>query len=138
MATGDVRRDGKGRHTTSHRELIELPGGAVLIDTPGIRGLALWEAEAGVERAFADVGELAEACRFADCRHDGEPGCAVQAAIDDGSLDAERLSDQRRMQRELAALEARQDPRLRSERRKQWRAFSKAQRAHYRSNGKAR
>ena len=137
MATGDVRRDGKGRHTTTHRELVELPGGAVLIDTPGIRGLALWDAEAGVERAFADVGELAEACRFVDCRHETEPGCAVQAAIEDGSLDAERLDDHRRLQRELAALEARRDPRLASERRKQWRAVSRAQRAHYRSTGKA-
>ena len=136
MATGAVRRDGKGRHTTSHRELIELPGGAMLIDTPGIRGLALWDAEAGVERAFADVGELAEACRFADCRHEGEPGCAVQAAIDDGSLDAERLDGHRRMQRELAALDARRDPRLASERRKQWRAVSRAQRSHYRMKGK--
>jgi ribosome biogenesis GTPase len=138
MATGDVRRDGKGRHTTSHRELVELPGGGVLIDTPGIRGLALWDAEAGVERAFADVGALADACRFADCRHEGEPGCAVQAAIEDGSLDATRLDDHRRLQRELAALEARQDPRLRSERRKQWRAVSKAQRSHYRTSGKGR
>jgi ribosome biogenesis GTPase len=126
MATNQVRADGKGRHTTTHRELLELPGGAVLIDTPGIRGLALWDAEAGVERAFADVRELADACRFPDCRHEAEPGCAVQEAIGSGTLAPERLDDHRRMERELAALDARRDPRAASERRKEWRKLQRS------------
>jgi ribosome biogenesis GTPase / thiamine phosphate phosphatase len=132
MATADVRADGKGRHTTTHRELLELPGGGTLIDTPGIRGLALWDAEAGVERAFADIGELAERCRFRDCRHRGEPGCAVQAAIDAGQLDRVRLDDHHRLERELAALERRRDPRLEAERKRASRAMERSLRQHHR------
>ena len=81
MATGDVRDvDGKGRHTTTHRELVVLPSGAVVIDTPGLRGVALAGSEEGLAKAFSDVEDLAAACRFADCGHTGEPGCAVQAS----------------------------------------------------------
>jgi ribosome biogenesis GTPase / thiamine phosphate phosphatase len=132
MATGDVRGDGKGRHTTTHRELLDLPGGGTLIDTPGIRGLALWDSAAGVERAFADIGELADRCRFRDCRHRGEPGCAVQGAIDAGELDPVRLDDHHRLERELAALERRRDPRLQAEQRRGWRAMERSLRQHYR------
>jgi ribosome biogenesis GTPase len=128
MATGGMRHDGKGRHTTTHRELLELPGGAVLIDTPGIRGLGLWDAEAGVERTFADVHELARDCRFLDCRHETEPGCAVRGAIERGELPEERVDDHRRMEREVAAFETRHDPRLRSERRKEWRRLERSMR----------
>ncbi len=130
MVTSDIRDDGKGRHTTAHRELVPLPGGGVLIDTPGLRGLQLWDSEEGLELAFADVEELAATCRFPDCAHDTEPGCGVTAAIADGTLPARRLDSYQRLQRELARLERRQDARARAEEHRRWRTFSKAQRAH--------
>ena len=128
LATQDVRSDGKGRHTTTHRELVPLPGGGVLLDTPGMRGLQLWDAEEGLGEAFGDVEELAETCRFADCAHEGEPGCAVMGAIRDGTLPQERLVSYRKLQRELRALEVRQDKRLRSEERRKWRVTSRSYR----------
>ena len=86
QATAEVRdSDSRGRHTTTHRELFELPGGALLVDTPGIRALEVLGAEEGVETAFDDVADIAATCRFSDCRHNGEPGCAVQAALADGT-----------------------------------------------------
>jgi ribosome biogenesis GTPase len=91
MATGAVRRDGKGRHTTTHRELILLPGGGLLIDTPGMRALSVLGAEDGVEQAFQDVEALARNCRYADCAHTGEQNCAVAAAVSDGRLTPGRL-----------------------------------------------
>lgn len=91
MATGAVRRDGKGRHTTTHRELILLPGGGLLIDTPGMRALSVLGAEDGVEQAFQDVEVLARDCHYADCAHTGEQRCAVAAAVSDGRLDPDRL-----------------------------------------------
>lgn len=109
MAIGDVRRDGKGRHTTTHRELIPLPTGAFLIDTPGMRSLSLWEAGEGLDRAFADIEALAAECRFNDCAHRSEPDCAVQAAVGTGNLDADRLHGYRKLQRELERLALRQD-----------------------------
>jgi ribosome biogenesis GTPase len=118
LAVQEVRRDGKGRHTTTHRELVVLPGGGVLIDTPGLRGLLLWEAADGVERAFADIEELAAGCRFSDCRHAVEPGCAVVAAVESGALDPTRLEAYRKLERELASLERRQDARARIEERR--------------------
>ena len=129
MATGDVRDvDGKGRHTTTHRELVVLPSGAVVIDTPGLRGVALAGSQEGLAKAFADVEELAAACRFADCGHAGEPGCAVQASIDAGDLSAERMESWRRLQRELAWQARRSDARLQAEERAKWRAVTKARR----------
>ena len=110
MRTGDVRSDGKGRHTTTHRELLTMPWGGLLIDTPGMRELQLWvdvEDAGGIAQLFADVDELAARCRFADCGHTSEPGCAVQAAIDRGELTAGRLESQRKLQREAAAVERR-------------------------------
>jgi len=109
VRTGEVREDGKGRHTTTHRELLRLPGGALLIDTPGMRELQLWEADTGLAAAFADVEALAVACRFRDCAHDTEPGCAVRAAVEEARLPAERLEHWRQLQRELAWLARRQD-----------------------------
>jgi ribosome biogenesis GTPase len=111
MATRAVRADGKGRHTTTHRELIALEGGALLVDTPGVRELGLWGAGDGVEAAFADVESLGTGCRFADCAHGGEPGCAVAAAVASGALDAERLAAWHKLRRELAHLARRTDPR---------------------------
>jgi ribosome biogenesis GTPase len=109
LHTGDLRADGKGRHTTTHRELVRLPGGALLIDTPGMRELQLWDADAGLGAAFADIAALADECRFGDCRHATEPGCAVRAAVEAGRLPAERLEHWRKLERELAQLARRQD-----------------------------
>ena len=121
LPTADTSKDGRGRHTTTNRELVPLPGGALLLDTPGMRELALWADESVLESTFTEIVELAGACRFADCTHLHEPGCAVQAAIADGSLDAERFDSYLKLQRELRALEIRKDARLRSETRKEWR-----------------
>lgn len=106
---GELRDDGAGRHTTTNRELIELPGGASLIDTPGMRELQLWSAADGIDETFRDIAMLANECRFRDCAHDTEPGCAVLHALEQGTLDAARLESWRKLQRELAALERRQD-----------------------------
>jgi ribosome biogenesis GTPase / thiamine phosphate phosphatase len=127
MATAEVREDDeRGRHTTSHRELVPLPGGALLLDTPGMRELQLYADEEALDTAFADVAELAAECRFSDCTHDHEPGCAVQAALEEGRLAPERWESYRKLQAEIRSLEVRQDKRLRSEERKKWRQFSKS------------
>jgi ribosome biogenesis GTPase len=128
LATGDLRRDGRGRHTTTHRELVPLPGGGLLLDTPGMRELQLWADESALEETFADVAELASRCRFSDCGHGTEPGCAVRAALADGSLPQIRWESYSKLQRELRALAVRQDARLRSEARKQRRRFARSQR----------
>jgi ribosome biogenesis GTPase / thiamine phosphate phosphatase len=128
LATGEVRDDGRGRHTTSHRELLVLPEGGVLIDTPGLRELQLWETDGGLEKAFADITELMDECKFSDCAHETEPGCAVRAALADGSLPADRWESYLKLERELAHLERKLDPRLRSEERKRWAAMSKSYR----------
>ena len=128
LATGDVRSDGRGRHTTSHRELVLLPGGALLLDTPGMRELQLWADESALDETFADVAALAESCRFTDCAHGSEPGCAVRAALADGSLPQVRWESYRKLQRELRALAVKQDARLRSEARKERRRFARSRR----------
>lgn len=111
VRTGAVRAgDAKGRHTTTARELHRLPGGGALIDTPGIRAVGLWVDVDAVGAAFVDVDGLAGACRFPDCRHDGEPGCAVAAAIDDGTLDPARLEAWRRLRREAVSAALRAQP----------------------------
>jgi ribosome biogenesis GTPase len=114
IATAGLRRDGRGRHTTRHRELFALPGGALIIDTPGLRELQLWEGD--VDEAFADVVELAARCRFSDCAHESEPDCAVRDGVD-----PERLKAYRKLQRELAAIEARSNRRLGAEAKRRWR-----------------
>ncbi len=98
--TTEVRSDGKGRHTTVSREIIDLPGGGHIIDMPGVRGLGLWDAEEGIGAAFSDVEELAQGCRFRDCSHANEPGCAVRAAVDEGSLSPARLESYLRLRDE--------------------------------------
>jgi ribosome biogenesis GTPase len=117
LATGAVRDDGAGRHTTTRRELVLLPGGGLVVDNPGMREVHLWLADEGLEDAFPDIADLAAACRFADCRHDGEPGCAVRAALDDGRLAPERWRSYEELRRELAELEASLERRGRSRRR---------------------
>src|SRR5205085_3446740 len=114
LATQEVRADGRGRHTTTQRELVLLPGGGLVLDTPGLRELQLWDASDGLETTFEDVTALALRCRFTDCEHEGEPGCAVRAAIESGALTTERLESFRKLQRELARLERRADVRLRA------------------------
>jgi ribosome small subunit-dependent GTPase A len=114
LQTGAVRDDGKGRHTTTARELVVLPARAVAIDTPGLRGLALWDAEEGIGIAFADILDFAADCRFADCAHHGEPGCAVGRAITEGDLDAARFDDYEKLLREQLRLEIRRDGRARA------------------------
>jgi ribosome biogenesis GTPase / thiamine phosphate phosphatase len=121
-----LRSDGRGRHTTTHRELVPLPGGGLVLDTPGMRELGLWAAEAGVDETFADVGELAAACRFADCAHETEPGCAIRAAIAEGRLAEARLESYRKLQRELRHLELKADPRARAEARRARRRFARS------------
>ena len=114
LATRSVREDGSGRHTTTRRELVLLPGGGLIVDNPGMRELHLWLADEGLEDAFEDIAALAVQCRFSDCRHSGEPGCAVQAAADSGRLAPERWRSYRELQRELAELEERLARRKRS------------------------
>jgi ribosome biogenesis GTPase / thiamine phosphate phosphatase len=128
LATQELRADGRGRHTTSHRELVPLPSGALLVDTPGMRELQLWAGEVSLETSFADVAELATQCRFADCAHSAEPGCAVRAALAEGRLDPERWDSYRKLQRELHALAIRQDARLQAEARKERRRFARSRR----------
>ncbi|MET9658407.1 ribosome small subunit-dependent GTPase A [Streptomyces sp. NPDC006510] len=118
QAARDV--DGKGRHTTTTRNLLVLPSGGVLIDTPGLRGVGLWDAEAGVGQVFSEIEELAEQCRFHDCAHDSEPGCAVLAAIEDGSLHERRLDSFRKLLRENQRIVAKTDARVRSEILREW------------------
>ena len=121
LATAEIAADGRGRHTTTHRELVPLASGALLIDTPGMRELQLWADEEVLESTFSEIAELAGACRFSDCSHEHEPGCAVKAAIADGSLPRERFASYRKLQREIRALEIRKDARLKSEARKDMR-----------------
>jgi len=128
LATGEIRDDGKGRHTSVTRELVRLPWGALVIDTPGLRGVQLWDAEDGLDAAFADIAELAGRCRFGDCQHRTEPGCAVQAAIAGGSLTVRRLESYEKLRREQEWLAGRYDARLRAEQRARWKQLTKAYR----------
>jgi ribosome biogenesis GTPase len=114
LTTAAVRDDGSGRHTTTRRELIVLPEGGIVVDNPGMRELQLWLAADGLDETFDDIVELEAQCKFSDCRHEGEPGCAVQAALADGTLDPERWRSYRELQRELADLEERLERRERS------------------------
>ncbi|HLX18717.1 MAG TPA: ribosome small subunit-dependent GTPase A [Gaiellaceae bacterium] len=122
MAVKETRADDdEGRHTTTHRELVVLPDGGIVIDTPGLRELQLWEGGAGgVEAAFEDIEGLAATCRFSDCAHGTEPGCAVQAALGSGELSRERHASWLKLQRELRAIAIRSDARLRREEHRKW------------------
>lgn len=122
--------DGKGRHTTTFRSLLVLPGGGVIIDTPGMREFMPADEGGGVETVFVDLADVARQCRFSDCRHEEEPGCAVQAAIAAGTLDAARLVSYRKLQREQAWLERRQDASAASAERKKWKRIHKEIRSH--------
>lgn len=133
LATGAVRGDGKGRHTTTHRELVTIPGGGLLIDTPGMRALSVSTAVEGVAQVFADIEELATRCGFPDCSHSTEPGCAIVAAVAAGELHATRLASWRHLLSESPA-EDPQAARRRVVERKQRKATAKATRARSRSD----
>lgn len=110
MRTGAVREgDDRGRHTTTHRQLVQLPGGGLLIDNPGIREIQLWAGEENLSQAFGDLEDLARACRFRDCHHESEPGCEVRRALDDGRLSPSRFASWQNLQKELRHLERRKD-----------------------------
>lgn len=126
LRTSPVHRTGQGRHTTSHRQLLRVPGGGLIIDTPGLREIQLWAGESALAEVFGDVEELALRCRFTDCRHDREPGCAVVAALEAGTLDRTRFMNYRKMQRELRAIEVRADVRLQIEARRKWKVIHRA------------
>ncbi|MER6567601.1 ribosome small subunit-dependent GTPase A [Streptomyces sp. NPDC001093] len=113
--------DGKGRHTTTTRNLLTLPSGGVLIDTPGLRGVGLYDAESGVGQVFAEIEELAERCRFHDCAHETEPDCAVRSAVENGELAVRRLESYRKLVRENQWIVAKTDARVRAELRRDWR-----------------
>jgi ribosome biogenesis GTPase len=130
LVTKSIRDDGKGRHTSVRRELVPLPGGGAVIDTPGLRGVGLKDADEGLASTFPDIEELVGQCRFNDCSHETEPGCAVQAAVAEGSLTERRLDSWRRLRRELVWMASRTDARLRAEQVKKWKAITKHQRHH--------
>lgn len=118
--------DNRGRHTTSHRELVVLPQGALLIDTPGMRELQLWESEAALEEAFEDIDALAAGCYFRDCLHDTEPKCAVKDAVTAGRLPADRLANFHRLRREVRHLENKVDQRAAAEEKRKWKIIHKS------------
>lgn len=107
--TTPVRQDGKGRHTTVSREIIELPTGGSVIDMPGVRGLGLWDADEGIGATFSDIEQLAESCRFRDCTHTNEPGCAVKQAVEEGTLSADRLESYIRLREESQQVKERRE-----------------------------
>lgn len=132
-ATREVRGgDGKGRHATSDRRLVRLPAGALLIDTPGLREVQLWAGTGAVDQTFSEIAEIAVHCRFRDCRHQGEPGCAIAAAVEAGEIDADRVESLHRLRREQERLEREQDPVAASEHKRKlkklFRAYEKQQR----------
>jgi len=132
--TREVREaDSKGRHTTTHRELVMLPGGGLMIDTPGMRELQLWEGSESVRDTFDDVETLAADCHFTDCRHRGEPRCAVAVAVDEGRLPADRLASYLKLQDELAHLTRQQDERAKIEEKRRGKIGAKAMRQHLKS-----
>ena len=125
--------DSRGRHTTTARELFILPGGALLMDTPGLREMQLWDAEDGVAQTFADIDSLAAQCRFGDCRHEGEPGCALQAAMEAGTLDRARFENRRKLLREQEFLRRKVDPEARQEEKRRIKQLMRGIRKMYRA-----
>jgi ribosome biogenesis GTPase len=128
METAELRADGRGRHTTTRRELTLIPGGGLVVDTPGMRELQLWDDEGTIDTTFDDVDTLASECRFRDCAHAGEPGCAVAEAIAAGRLPQERLDSYHKLQRELRHLALKRDQRAAAEERRKMRAFNRSRR----------
>jgi ribosome biogenesis GTPase len=129
MTTRALRADGKGRHTTVHRELVLLPGGGLVIDTPGLRSVGLTDVSESLDLVFADIDELAEQCRFSDCVHRTEPGCAVREALDSGELPERRWESYLKLQREARWMAMRHDARLKAEEKARWKRIHKEYRA---------
>jgi len=125
QVTKELYKTGEGRHATSQRELIELPSGGLLLDTPGMRELGMVDAETGLHSSFADIYELADGCRFGDCQHESEPGCAVIAAVENGELDSDRLASYRKLQKEAAYMERQEDPVHAANPKKRWKSMTK-------------
>jgi ribosome biogenesis GTPase len=136
QVTQDLREDGKGRHTTTHRELFVRPGGGLVIDTPGMREIGLWDAGEGVGDLFADLEELAARCRFRDCSHSGEPGCALEEARRAGVIDADRVESFQKLRREAAHMERQRDERAKAEAKRSDKQMSRAQNAMQRRKGR--
>jgi ribosome biogenesis GTPase len=129
-------KDSKGRHTTVSRELVPLPDGGALIDTPGLRAVAMWGEDEGVDMAFTDVTDLAAQCRFDDCTHESEPGCAVLAALEAGALDPDRYAAYKALRAESAFQAQQTDARLKAEGQKRWKKIAKDSRAFFRDGGR--
>ena len=133
LATAAVRpTDGRGRHTTTHRELMLLPGGGLVIDTPGMRELQLWDADEGVQLTFDEIETLAAGCRFRDCTHHDEPDCAVRAAVETGALAADRLHAMHKLQKEIAWFDRRHDQLAANEEKRRWKTIHKSAQRLYR------
>ena len=130
--------DGKGRHTTTARHLVELPGGALLIDTPGMRELQPWVEESAIDETFEDIAELADGCRFGDCAHETEPGCAVRAAVERGEVSAERLDHFRHLGREIAFEERKRDKSAAAAEKRRWKKIHQANKVMYRDRDRDR
>ncbi len=134
FATDEVRSaDRKGRHTTSHRELVRLPGGVLVIDTPGMRELQLWEGEEGIQDTFDDIEKLSSECKFRDCKHTGEPGCAVQAAVIEGTLEPDRLASFAKLQREVAYQKRRTDKAEQLREKQRWKKLTARHKRRYKN-----
>jgi ribosome biogenesis GTPase len=130
MAVREVRLDDdRGRHTTRRRQLMVLPDGSLILDTPGMRELATWDGD-GLAASFADIEAIAAECRFGDCSHRGEPGCAIDVALAEDRLDPRRLDGYRKLVREAAHLERRQDALARNEERRRWKVIHRSVRRH--------
>ncbi len=135
--TGEIRAaDGKGRHTTTRRQLVVLPGGGLVIDTPGLRELAMWSAEEGLGSVFEDVERLFAECRFRDCRHENEPGCAVKRALENGSLDPARWQSYRKLLKETAFIRRRHDVKEKLAHKKKWKRISQWSKALKKGRGR--
>ena len=139
LMTREVRsKDGKGRHATTKREMILMPGGGILIDTPGIRELHLWESEEGLEDTFSDIHELAGQCFFTDCRHETEKGCAVIAALEDGTISSERHQNYLKLLKEQEYLDLKKTQQIYNNKKRKWKEINKAQRIFYKNNPKGK
>jgi ribosome biogenesis GTPase len=133
LATRDVRiDDSRGRHTSTSRQLVVLPGHGILIDTPGMRELQLWETGEAAAGTFADIAELGEGCRFRDCAHESEPGCAVVKAVESGGLSPSRLESYRKLRLEQAHQHRQQDQRAQLDEKRRWKTLTKAANKHIR------
>lgn len=138
LKTGEIREDdGRGRHTTTSRQLVELPGGALLIDTPGMRELQPWVDESAVAETFDDIAALAAGCRFTDCGHGTEPGCAVLAAVERGALDPARLEHFRHLGREMAFEERKRDKSAAAAEKRRWKQIHQAAKKLYRDRDRS-